>query len=227
MFVHIETRKRDQLPWATVGVAVVSVAAFGLLQALDEAATRAALVRYGMSPEMLAGIWSSPDARGAMHVLRAAFASIAMHVNWLHLLGNLVFLLIFGPPGERLLGPLRWLLLFLLCGAVANLAGAATLAGSAAPIVGASGAVSAAVGAYLALFPRSRLGLVLPLGLFLEFVRIPTAWLIGVWALMQAVFAWIDPSFGRVAWSIHLAGFLAGVVFALASRPAIARRQRN
>ena len=91
----------------------------------------------------------------------------------------------------------------------------------------ASGAVSALIGAYLALFPRARLGVVLPLGLFLEFVRAPASLLIGAWALLQVVFAYIGPAFGAVAWAAHAAGFVFGAAFALASRRAIARRLRR
>ncbi len=227
MFVRIDTRPRKRLPWATFGIALVAAGGFLLLESVGEEQRRSALAGFGLTAEKLAAPWSSPGLANVVDLLSATFASLAMHANWLHLLGNLIFLLIFGPPAERLLGPARLLALFLLCGALANFAGAATLGDVSAPIVGASGAVSAMVGAYLALFPRSRLGLVLPLGLFLEFVRIPTAWLIGLWAVMQALFAWIDPSFGAVAWSIHLAGFFAGILFAFASRPAIVRRQRN
>jgi len=227
VFVRIETRPRNHLPWATISIAVLVVGGFLLLESLDEAQRRIVLTRFGMTPGILSALWTSPQTGVFVKSITAAFASLVMHANWLHLLGNLVFLLIFGPPSERLLGPARVLVLFLVCGALANIAGALTLGASAAPIVGASGAVSSIVGAYLALFPRSHLGLVLPLGLFLEFVRVPTAWLIGVWAVVQVLFAWIDPSFGRVAWSIHIAGFIAGMAFALASRSGIARRQRN
>jgi membrane associated rhomboid family serine protease len=94
-------------------------------------------------------------------------------------------------------------------------------------IIGASGAISALIGAYLALFPRARLGVVLPLGLFLEFVRAPASLLIGIWALLQVVFAYIGPAFGMVAWAAHVAGFLFGVVFALLVRRAVARRLRR
>ena len=87
--------------------------------------------------------------------------------------------------------------------------------------------VSALLGAYLALFPGARLGVVLPLGLFLEFVRAPAFLLIGVWAALQVVFAYIGPSFGRVAWSAHVAGFLFGIVYGLYVRAAIARRLRK
>ena len=67
--------------------------------------------------------------------------------------------------------------------------------------------MSALIGAYLALFPGAKLGVVVPLGLFLQFVKVPAALLIGVWALLQLVFTFIGPAFGAVAWSAHLAGF--------------------
>ena len=94
-------------------------------------------------------------------------------------------------------------------------------------VIGASGAVSAVIGAYLALFPTAKLGVVLPLGLFLEFVRAPASLLIGIWVLMQVGFAYIGPAFGEVAWSAHVAGFLFGVLFALVARRGIARRLRR
>jgi membrane associated rhomboid family serine protease len=87
--------------------------------------------------------------------------------------------------------------------------------------------VSAVVGAYLVLFPRARLGLVLPLGLFLEFVKIPASLLIGVWVVLQMLFTYVGPAFGAVVWFTHIAGFAVGAVFAIVSKPAIARRLRN
>jgi membrane associated rhomboid family serine protease len=138
-----------------------------------------------------------------------------------------VFLLIFGLPAEKVLGPWRFLLLFLLGGAIANLAAVLMLAGPRSVIIGASGAISALIGAYLALFPRARLGVVLPLGLFLEFVRAPASLLIGIWALLQVVFAYIGPAFGMVAWAAHVAGFLFGVVYALLVRRATFHSDRE
>ena len=135
--------------------------------------------------------------------------------------------MIFGLPAERALGSARFLALFLVGGAIANLVGALTLASANEPIVGSSGGVSAVVGAYLALFPRARLGLVLPLGLFLEFVRIPAPLLIGFWILLQVLFTFVGPAFGAVVWWTHIAGFLIGILFALFARPAIARRLRS
>ena len=117
--------------------------------------------------------------------------------------------------------------LFLLGGAVANLAAVLTIDNPDRVVIGASGAVSAVIGAYLALFPGARLGVVLPLGLFLEFVRAPAFLLIGIWAALQVLFAYIGPAFGAVAWAAHVAGFLFGVAFALIVRAGIARRLRR
>jgi membrane associated rhomboid family serine protease len=170
--------------------------------------------------DTLRALWT--EGRG-LRLLTALF----LHADWIHLLGNLVFLLIFGLPAERVMGPWRFLLLFLLGGAVANLAAVLLIGAPHRLVIGASGAVSAVIGAYLALFPRARLGVVLPLGLFLEFVRAPASLLIGIWALLQIVFAYIGPAFGAVAWAAHIAGFGFGVLYALFVRAAIARRMRQ
>ncbi|TAN05707.1 MAG: rhomboid family intramembrane serine protease [Rhodanobacteraceae bacterium] len=155
------------------------------------------------------------------------FTSLFIHADWMHLVGNMLFLVIFGLPAERALGSGRFLFLFLVGGAFANLVGAWTLASQLRPIIGCSGAVSATLGAYLALFPRAKLGLVLPLGLYFEFIRVPAALLIGMWALLQLLFTWAGPGFGAVVWWAHLGGFGFGVVFALVSRGAVARRFRR
>jgi membrane associated rhomboid family serine protease len=110
---------------------------------------------------------------------------------------------------------------------VANLAAVIAIATPDRLIIGASGAVSALIGAYLALFPSAKLGVVVPLGLFLQFVKVPAPLLIGVWALLQVVFTFIGPAFGAVAWSAHLAGFAFGGAFALIARAGIARRLRR
>nr|WP_254200971.1 rhomboid family intramembrane serine protease [Lysobacter sp. MMG2] len=155
------------------------------------------------------------------------FTALFLHADWAHLLGNLVFLLIFGLPAERAMGPWRLLILFLLGGAVANLAAVIAIGTPDRLIIGASGAVSALIGAYLALFPGAKLGVVVPLGVFLQFVKVPAPLLIGVWALLQLVFTFIGPAFGAVAWSAHLAGFAFGGAFALIARAGIARRLRR
>jgi membrane associated rhomboid family serine protease len=227
VFVRVDTRRRPIVAWATPVLAAACLAGFAALATFGPDQRLAMLSTWGAVPASLfaGGDWS-------WHTLlqlrpETLLTSLLLHADWLHLLGNLLFLLIFGFAAERALGSLRFLLLFVCCGAAANLAGAWTLGQTVAPIVGASGAVSAIVGAWIALFPRANLGLVLPLGLYLEFVRVPAWLLIGFWALLQVIFSFVGPAFGAVAWTVHIAGFLLGALFALASRPALARRQRN
>ena len=226
MFVGIDPRKKTVIRWATPAL----FAALWLVYVLG--AMRAPALRHGAELDwgVLSGgldslqAWRLAVADGS--VLRL-FSALFLHADWIHLLGNLVFLLIFGLPAERVMGGGRFSSLFLVGGAVANLAAVLAIGAPDRVIIGASGAVSSVIGAYLALFPGARLGVVLPLGVFLEFVRVPASLLIGLWVLLQVVFAYSGPAFGGVAWPAHIAGFLFGVVFALFTRAAIARRLRH
>lgn len=226
MFVSLPSRQKTALRWATPALFTLLWLAFVWAITRADAHQRQLLLDWGALSGGLAspGAWLAALEDG--RVLRLVTA-LFLHADWAHLLGNLVFLLIFGLPAERAMGAWRFLLLFLLGGATANAAAALAIGAPDRLIIGASGAVSAVIGAYLALFPTARLGVVLPLGLFLEFVRAPASLLIGIWALLQVVFAYIGPAFGAVAWSAHLAGFVFGMGFAILVRAAIARRMRR
>ena len=226
MFVSLPSRQKAGLRWATPLLFAALWLAFLWSLGRPDEARRSLWLAWGALGRGLGGgaAWLAALQDGSVSRL---FTALFLHADWAHLLGNLVFLLIFGLPAEKVLGPWRFLLLFLIGGAIANLAAVLVLAGPRSIIIGASGAISALIGAYLALFPNARLGVVLPLGLFLEFVRAPASLLIGIWALLQVVFAYTGPAFGAVAWWAHIAGFLFGVVFALFVRAAIARRMRK
>ncbi|APG03950.1 rhomboid family intramembrane serine protease [Luteibacter rhizovicinus DSM 16549] len=227
MFVHVDTRRRSRLCWATILIVIVCVVCFVALALSGYDERQAIMRRWGTVPAHLfsAGLplWQQLSDPALLRL----FTAIFIHGGWLHLVSNLLFLVIFSLPAERSLGSPRFLLLFLLGGVVANLIGAISLTGTGVPIVGCSGAVSAVVGAYVTLFPRAKLGLVLPLGLFLEFVRVPAFLLIGIWALVQLLFSVAGASYGAVVWWTHIGGFVFGIVFALFSRGAIVRRLRG
>lgn len=225
MFISIPSHARTPFRWATPALLLLLWLAYLWASVSPDSVRHALLTEWGaLSGGLTTGsLWHWSQGEHWLRLLSALF----LHADWAHLLGNLVFLLIFGLPAERVMGPWRFLALFLLGGAFANLVAALAIGTPDRLIIGASGAVSAIIGAYLALFPRARLGVVLPLGLFLEFVRAPASLLIGLWALMQVAFAWLGPAFGMVAWAAHAAGFVFGVVFALAARQAIARRLRR
>lgn len=226
MFVAIPPRERIPFRWAMPLVFVALWGCFVAASLMPEEAQRRLLLDWGaLSGDLhswAALVESVRDGR-----LARLATALLLHADWSHLIGNLLFLLIFGAPAERSMGPWRFLALFLAGGMVANLAAVLVIGSPDRLIIGASGAVSAVIGAYLALFPGARLGLVLPLGLFLQFVRMPAAVLIGVWAALQVLYTFIGPAFGAVAWSAHLAGFAFGGGFALLARRGIARRLRR
>lgn len=226
MFVGIRTRQHRQFLWATPLVFAALWLSYVVAAVQAPAGRIAATLDWGVLTGGLDTIpaWRQAFADGS--VLRL-FSGLFLHADWIHLLGNLVFLLIFGLPAERTMGGWRLVLLFLLGGAFSNLAAVLAIGAPDRVVIGASGAVSSLIGAYLALFPGARLGVVLPLGLFLQFVRVPAFLLIGMWALLQLGFAYSGPAFGAVAWPAHIAGFVFGVLFALLTRAAIARRLRR
>lgn len=222
VFVDAPGRRRPQWRWATPLVLAACIGAYGVLMLSAPAARDALLLRWGALSAQ-AGDWHSllqPDR------LASLVTTLGLHGSGTHLLGNMLFLLVFGLPAERALGPWRLLLLFLVGGALSNFVAALSLDRPDRVIIGASGAVSTLIGAYLALFPNARLGVVLPLGLWLQFVRMPAVVLISLWLVLQLLFTWAGPSFGAVAWWAHLAGFAFGFLVALALRGGLERRSR-
>lgn len=224
VFVRLPSRSRSHRPWAAALLALLaSIAFIWLSRSGEDPARHAALLRWGTlsaNPAEWRLLWH--DGR-----LLSLVTALFIHASLWHLLGNGVFLLIFGVPGERALGPWRLLALFLVGGALANLAASLLIGAPERIIVGASGGISALIGAYLVLFPRARLGIVVPLGLWLEFIRAPAALLIGLWAGLQLVFTFVGPAFGAVAWWAHLTGFAVGVLMALAFKPGMRVRART
>lgn len=181
-------------------------------------AQNAMLALGGVMPNQLALIFSQPFAGWADHQLLTLISALFIHTSWLHLLGNMVYLWVFGMPLERRVGSLGMVIVFVLGGALSNLFVAMRLPDLSSPIVGASGAISAVVGAYLGLFPYRRIGMLLPLGLYLQFARVPALLVIGSWFTLQLVYTVLGPITGIVAWWTHMAGFALGLIFALLVR---------
>jgi membrane associated rhomboid family serine protease len=139
-----------------------------------------------------------------------------MHGSWLHILGNMVFLWAFGPEIEDAMGPMRYLLFYLIGGVVAMIAQVAGDPRSTIPCIGASGAIAAVMGAFIVMFPRDRIRSLLIILVFVSITRIPAALLIGVWFLIQLLDAGsvAHVQTGGVAYLAHVGGFLFGVVTA-------------
>jgi membrane associated rhomboid family serine protease len=222
VFIELRDRRKPLFRWATPLLLALCVTLSLAVLRLDAAQQLRAMYLWGVVPAQLTA-WSHPDWHPGWAVLRL-FSAMFLHADAAHLLGNLVFLAVFGLAVERLFRGRLCLALFLFCGVLSNLCTALLLKDTTAPIVGCSGAVSGLIGAYLYLFPRARLGLVLPLGLYFQLVRVPAQHLIGLWFLLQVLYTIAAPGLSTVAWWAHVIGFASGFLIAVLLRPVLYRR---
>lgn len=171
-----------------------------------------AVFLYGIVPMR----YSDPVAAAHFTLLEQVlpfFTSMFLHGGWLHILGNMWFLYIFGDNIEDRLGSIRYLFFYLLCGIAAGLIHLITNWHSRLPTIGASGAIAGVMGAYVLLFPRARILTLVPIFFFVQFFEIPAFIFLGYWFLIQLLSAGLTPSeMGGVAWWAHIGGFVAGAV---------------
>jgi membrane associated rhomboid family serine protease len=136
--------------------------------------------------------------------------SMFLHGGWMHLGGNMLYLWIFGDNLNKVMGQVRYLLFYLVCGLAAGLAHIAFNSGSNVPTVGASGAISGVLGGYMMLFPRNRVRVMMRGGI----TAVPAYVMLGLWILIQVVSGAMDQGGegGGVAFMAHVGGFVAGLV---------------
>jgi membrane associated rhomboid family serine protease len=193
-------------PYVTVGLIVVNVLVFLYTVALDPFSRNHFIMEYGMIPARLQ--W--------LDVLTSMF----LHGGWLHLIGNMWFLWIFGDNVEDVLGHGKYLLFYLLCGAAASMGHFALSMESRVPTVGASGAIAGVMGAYLVKFPHSRIVTLVFLFVFMTTIEVPAVLILIYWFVIQLFsgvgsIAHSQLSGGGVAWFAHVGGFLAGMALIL------------
>jgi membrane associated rhomboid family serine protease len=140
--------------------------------------------------------------------------SMFLHGGFLHILGNMWFLYIFGDNIEDRLGHIRYFIFYLLCGVAAGFIHLSTNWNSKIPTIGASGAISGVMGAYLLLYPRSKILTLIPIFFFFQFIEIPAFIFLGYWLLIQLFSAGFTPrNVGGVAFWAHIGGFVVGLIF--------------
>lgn len=143
------------------------------------------------------------------------FTSIFLHAGFVHIVGNMLFLWIFGNNVEDSMGSLRFVAFYLLCGLGASAAQIAIAPNSQIPTIGASGAIAGVLGAYMLLFPHAQIDTLLLLGYFIRLVRLPAILVIGLWIMLQffnGLASLVVVQTGGVAWFAHIGGFIAGVL---------------
>jgi len=167
----------------------------------------------GVVPAVLLGQGQLPPDLSLVSPWMTVFTSMFMHGGWMHLIGNMLYLWIFGDNVEDAMGHGRFVVFYLLCGVAAVLAQALPDPGSTVPMVGASGAISGVLGAYLLLYPHARVLVAIPFGFYLHTMRIPAGLVLVLWFGLQLLSnAMAQAGQGGVAFRAHIGGFIAGMI---------------
>jgi len=217
---------RDDNPAATQPVVTVALLTavtlvFFWQLSLGPLGGQAAVYSLGLVPAVLFGPHRLPSELVIVPASVTILTSMFMHGGWLHLIGNMLFLWVFGDNVEDALGHARFLLFYLLCGIAAALTQALPDPHSVVPVIGASGAISGVLGAYLLLFPRASILVVIPLGFFPYPVHWPAKIVLIWWFILQFLSNALALGGGEgVAFRAHLGGFVAGMALvAFLKRP--------
>jgi len=167
------------------------------------------------------------ESAGVLVGLMPLFTSMFLHGGWLHFLGNMLYLWIFGDNVEDWVGHFRFLFFYLTCGLAAALLHIFTNPQSVLPTVGASGAIAGVLGAYLVLFPGAKVLTLVPILFFFQLIELPALIFLGFWFVMQFFSGALSLTAGQVggtAWWAHIGGFAAGVALILKYRTRSRRR---
>ena len=198
-------------PWVNLGLITVCVAVSIWQMTLDPVAREHTVYALGTIPATLIGSAHLPAEITMIPPFLTPLTCMFLHKGWVHLLGNLFYLWLFGDNVEDSMGHARYLLFYLMVGVVAVIAQAYPEPYSTEPMIGASGAISGVLGAYMLLFPRANVLALIPLGRLTHLIRLPAVVVLGAWFLLQLLLSVtsVDPGTGFRA---HIGGFIAGVV---------------
>ncbi len=201
---------RRRFPWVTYSLIAINVVVF-LIELSYGSRVQTLFYRYGVVPKLLFEWKQHP------WVLMTLITSQFLHGGWYHIIGNMIYLGIFGDNVEDQLGHGKYLFFYLVSGVIAALVQAMMTPGSTIPSIGASGAISGVLGAYMLFFPTARVILGIPLFLFLYVFELPAVIALGYWFISQylnGLFALATGAIlgGGVAWWAHVGGFVAGMI---------------
>ncbi|MGB0037088.1 MAG: rhomboid family intramembrane serine protease [Candidatus Acidiferrales bacterium] len=219
--------RRSSMPIITILLIAANLVVFIHQEFLPPDAAENFIKVYGLVPAKIA-LALSGQHYSLPAALTPLFTCMFLHGGFLHILGNMWFLWIFGGNVEDRLGPFGYLVFYLVCGIASGVAQVAFSWGSRVPSIGASGAISGVLGAYIIFFPASRILTLIPLFIIWFTVRIPAIVFIGLWFVVQflsgveSLGAARGVSMGAIAWWAHIGGFVTGLVLAgiVGRRPA-------
>jgi membrane associated rhomboid family serine protease len=173
----------------------------------------ATLAVLGFVPASLRHWGAAVPSLGSVPPGATIFSSMFLHGGFIHLAGNMLYLWIFGNNVEDAMGHGRFIVFYLICGVAAALTLAAVDPGSQVPMIGASGAISGVLAGYVLLFPRTRVTVIVPLGIIFYPIALSAYWVVSFWFVMQLMSAALsNPHQAGVAWWAHIGGFAAGLL---------------
>ena len=212
-----DTVRIRRFPLVNVALIAANILVFLYELQLSPSTLKSFIFTWGLIP---AHLTSAPPTAWP-----TIFSAMFLHGSWVHLLGNMWFLHIFGDNVEARMGKLRYLLFYLLSGVAAVLLQTYLQPDSQQPMIGASGAIAGILGAYLISFPRSRIASLVPILFIFTIVEVPAALFLIIWFLFQVysgLFAMQGASASSIAWWAHIGGFIFGLimVFFLSRRTA-------
>ncbi len=201
------------IPFVTYVFMAACIGAF-LWQITQPQGTQNAIIfALGVIPAVLFGTMQLPPELVWIPDKVAVFTSMFLHGGWMHLIGNMLYLWVFGNNIEAAMGHIKFIIFYALCGVAAVLAQAIPDTTSQIPMIGASGAISGVLGAYILLYPMARVTVIIPIFIMIQRVKIPALLVLGVWFLMQLYSSLTTSSEGGgVAFGAHIGGFIAGMV---------------
>jgi membrane associated rhomboid family serine protease len=199
-------------PYVNYSLIAVCAVIYAWQSVLDAGGGQRVVDALGAIPAVLLTDARLPPDLSWLPRYATPLTSMFLHASWMHLLGNLLFLWIFGDNVEDAMGHGRYVLFYVACGIAAVFVQAFADPRSAYPIIGASGAISGVLGAYLLLFPRARVLTLVLLPFFLTTVRVPAMLLLLLWFAVQLVSDVALAGDGSVAFRAHIGGFVAGML---------------
>jgi membrane associated rhomboid family serine protease len=210
---------KDTIPSRTVPFINYTIILINLLCFLYQLSLGPHLEKFLYAWGVVPAQFFAPLSIGHLHLsqrILPLFTSMFLHGGWLHFLGNMLYLYIFGDNVEDRLGHARYLLFYLLCGLLAAAAHLLTNHDSRLPTIGASGAIAGVMGAYFFLYPYARVVTLIFIVFFFDIVEIPAFFFLAFWFIFQflsgTIVATQDAMSGGVAWWAHIGGFLAGIL---------------
>ncbi|HXC55623.1 MAG TPA: rhomboid family intramembrane serine protease [Rhizomicrobium sp.] len=199
-------------PVVTVALIVLCALAFAWELSLGAAMDRALTV-LGFTPNAFSHPDAAPAAALGIPIWVTILTSMFLHAGFLHIAGNMLYLWIFGNNIEDAMGHVKFTLFYFVCGIAAALIMVAMDPASHAPLVGASGAISGVLAAYMLLYPRARVRVIVPLLVMFYPFRLRAVWVVGIWFALQLVAAVLTPAAEPgTAWWAHVGGFAAGLL---------------